>query len=99
MVEIVGNAVRTEILRALSLNAMTGRELARTLEVSHTTVHRYLALLEEQGLVVTKTQAGRRQGQQVVWSADAERIAEIGQQWISYAAALDAAVDENDDEA
>lgn len=89
IIEIIGNATRTELLRLLTARPRTMLELAAEIDVAHSSIHRHLALLEQHGLVSTDTAPGRRQGRTVVWSANPERITEIGQRWISYATAID----------
>ena len=84
-IDVIGNNVRTEILRILARDALTALELAERLRVHHASVHRQLVLLEEHGLVAADVGRGRRRGQTVTWRADPEKIAEVGKLWIDYA--------------
>ncbi len=84
-IDVIGNNVRTEILRRLSRRAMTTLELAEQLRVHHASVHRHLVFLEEHGLVMADVDRGRRRGQNVTWHANRTKIAEVGRLWIDYA--------------
>jgi predicted transcriptional regulator len=87
--DVVGNNVRTEILRHLSQRSRTSLELAELLQVHHASVHRHLVLLEDRELVTADVGRGRRRGQTVTWQSNPERIAEVGQLWIDYASGGD----------
>jgi DNA-binding transcriptional ArsR family regulator len=87
-IDVIGNNVRTEILRLLSERPMTTLELAEQLRVHHASVHRHLVVLEEHELVTADVGRGRRRGQTVTWQTNGEKVAEIGQLWIDYASGL-----------
>lgn len=84
-IDIIGNNVRTEILRRLAQQPMTTLALAEQLEVHHASVHRHLVLLEQRGLVAADVGPGKRRGQTVTWETNLEKVAEIGRTWIDYA--------------
>ena len=85
MVEAISNAVRTEVLRHLSARPMTAVELAAATEIVHSSIHRHLKVLEEQGLVVADQEADHRRGREVRWTTNAARVAEVAALWSSYA--------------
>lgn len=89
VIEVIGNAVRTQVLRRLAQSSLTALELAEQLGVHHASVHRHLVLLEEHGLVTADVDAGHRRGQEVRWATVPEKVAELGQFWIRYASAAD----------
>ncbi len=86
IIEVLGNHVRTEILRRLAQQPMTAVDLAAELDVAHSSVWRHLVLLEERGLVTADADPGRRRGNKhVVWATVPDRVREMGTQWIAYA--------------
>lgn len=86
MIEVIGNKVRTEILRELATGSATAAELSDRIEVAHSSVHRNLLRLEELGLVVADAEIGNRRGStSVIWSSVPDRVLELGQAWIRYA--------------
>lgn len=89
MIDVIGNAVRTQVLRQLAQSSLTALELAEQLGVNHSSVHRQLVLLEQHGLVTADRDPGHRRGQEVRWSTVSEKVAELGQVWIRYATAAD----------
>lgn len=84
-IDVIGNNVRTEILRVLARQPMTTIELAEQMRVHHASVHRHLGRLEENGLVTADVGRGRRRGQTVTWRTNTEKVAEVGKVWIDYA--------------
>jgi ArsR family transcriptional regulator len=90
IIDIIGNKVRTAVLRYLSEEPRTSIELAELLEVHHASIHRHLVLLEEHGLVVADVERGHRQGKTVLWSTVRGKVEELGQMWVRYATADDA---------
>ncbi len=84
-IDVIGNQVRTEILRRLSLEPMTAPELGDSMGVSRFSVLRHLAALEEHGLVRADRPVGERKGVLVHWSTDRERVAALGARWTTYA--------------
>lgn len=84
-IDVIGNNVRTEILRVLARQPMTTAELAERIEIHHASVHRHLVLLEEKGLVTADVGRGRRRGQTVTWRTNTEKVAQVGKVWIDYA--------------
>lgn len=89
VIDIIGNNVRTQLLRSLSGEPQTALELAEELGVHHASVHRHLALLEEYGLVIADVDRGHRQGKTVRWSTVRTKVEEFGQLWIRYATSSD----------
>lgn len=88
-IDVIGNNVRTEILRRLAQDAATARDLAEQIGVHHGSVHRHLVVLEEHGLVTTDVDPGKRRGQKVVWRTDRDKVAELGEIWARYASGRD----------
>lgn len=84
-IDVIGNNVRTEILRCLAQEAMTARDLADSIGVHVGSVHRHLVLLEQHGLIATDVGAGKRQGQTVLWRTDTFKVAVCGEVWTRYA--------------
>jgi len=84
-IDVIGNNVRTEILRSLARRPMTTLELAEQLQVHHASIHRHLVLLEEHDLVTADTGRGKRRGQTVTWQTNVDKVAESGRLWIGYA--------------
>lgn len=86
MIEALGNAVRTEILRRLSAEPTTALDLARAIGVAHSSIHRHLALLEDRGFVSADTPPEHRGGRAIVrWSANPGAVRSATAQWLSYA--------------
>jgi DNA-binding transcriptional ArsR family regulator len=83
-IDVIGNNVRTEILRVLARQPLTTLELAERIRVHHASVHRHLVLLEKHGLVIADVGRGRRRGQTVTWRTDKKKVAEVGKLWIDY---------------
>lgn len=90
IIDVIGNHARTEILRRLAHSPRSAVDLAAELEVAHSSVHRHLLKLEEQGLVEADVDPGQRRGRKtVIWRTVPERVAELGQLWIGYASGTD----------
>jgi len=86
IIDVIGNHVRTEILRRLCTAPATAVDLASEMGVAHSSVHRNLLRLEEYGLVVADVEPGRRVGNKVVrWAAVPEKVEGLGRRWIEYA--------------
>jgi predicted transcriptional regulator len=85
VIDIIGNNVRTEILRVLAQRPLTTLQLAEQLRVHHASVHRHLVLLEEHDLVTADVSRGKRRGRTVTWQTNREKLAAMGQLWIDYA--------------
>jgi DNA-binding transcriptional ArsR family regulator len=85
VIDVIGNNVRTEILRRLSQQPLTAIALAQQVGVHHASVHRHLALLEEHGLVIADVDPGHRRGQAVTWRTNVDKVAELGRIWVDYA--------------
>lgn len=84
-IDVIGNQVRTEILRRLSLEALTAPQLANVLGVNRFSVLRHLGVLESLGLVLADRPSGERRGVSVHWTTDPARVAQIGDGWAAYA--------------
>ena len=92
IIDVIGNHARTEILRLLSRGPSSALDLAETLNIHHTSVHRHLVQLERHGLVKPNpaVEPGRRQGQKhVTWSPVPERLRELAHRWLEYASGSD----------
>jgi predicted transcriptional regulator len=86
IIDVLGNHLRSEILRRLARCPMTAVDLAAELDVAHSSVHRNLVQLERHGLVQADAEPGRRRGnKQLVWSTDPAMVAQLGRRWIDYA--------------
>ncbi len=85
VVEIISNAVRTEILHFLSREALTAMEISQLTGVIHSSIHRHLVMLEDAGLVKADHEPHRRRGREVRWSADVPRIESVAATWAAYA--------------
>lgn len=85
-IDVIGNNVRTEILRQLTAQPLTALDLAERIGVHPTSVHRHLVLLEERLLISTEVQQGKRRGKTVKWQAQQSRVAELGRVWVAYVA-------------
>lgn len=86
IIDVIGNNVRTEVLRCLSVQPMTAVELGEALEMAASSLHRHLTTLEERGLVRADVRPGqRRGGRTVTWSADREQVLKLAAQWGAYA--------------
>lgn len=88
-IEVIGNNVRTELLRQLTAQPLTALELAERVGVHSASVHRHLVLLEERGLIFTEVQKGQRRGQTVKWQTQQARVAELGRLWVEYVASTE----------
>lgn len=88
-IDVIGNNVRTEILRRLARRPVTGHDLAREIGVHPASVHRHLVLLEAHGLVAADVARGKRRGQIVTWRTESDRVADVGRTWIGYATSQD----------
>lgn len=88
IIDAIGNNARTEILRHLSLRAMSATELAEVVAADPRVVRRHLAVLEDLGLVVADHPRGdrRAKGRVVLWSTDLARAEEVGRLWLDYVA-------------
>jgi len=86
MLDAIGNSARTEILRHLSLRAMSTPELAEAIGVSPSQVLRHLAVLEDLELVTADHPRGSRRakGRVVLWETNHQRAEEVGRSWIDY---------------
>lgn len=89
VIDVIGNNVRTEILRQLAKEPLTARDLADQIGVHVGSVHRHLVLLEQHGLIAASVEAGKRQGQTVLWRTDPEKVAESAEVWARYASGRD----------
>lgn len=84
-IDVIGNQVRTEILRRLSLEPLTAPDLAKGLDVSRFSVLRHLTALESLGLVAADRPFGARKGVTVHWSTDVDQVSKVGTSWTAYA--------------
>ena len=86
IIDAIGNSARTEILRHLSLRAMSIPELAEAIGVSPSQVLRHLAALEDLDLVTADHPRGSRRakGRVVLWETNHSRAEEVGKIWIDY---------------
>lgn len=86
IIDAIGNSVRTEILRHLSLQAMSATQLAEVIEADPRVVRRHLEVLEDLGLVAADHPRGdrRAKGRIVLWETDHARVEEVGKIWIDY---------------
>ena len=85
VIDVIGNNVRTEILRRLSRQPLTAIELAEQVGVHHASVHRHLTHLEQHDLVIADVGPGHRRGQTVTWRTNSKRVGEFGRIWVDYA--------------
>ncbi len=86
VIEVMTNAVRTEIIRHLTRRSMTARELADETGVVYSSIHRHLQVLSEQGLVVSDSpDDGPRGPIGARWSTVPARVRKLGEEWIAYA--------------
>ena len=83
-IEIIGNNVRTEILRRISERGLTALELADRIGVHPASIHRHLIALEQHGLVSADVAPGRRRGKSVTWRTETDRVTEVGRTWVRY---------------
>ncbi len=83
-IEVIGNNVRTEILRRLAREALTAGNLAEQIGVHVGSVHRHLAMLEQHELVATDVDPGKRRGQMVLWRTNTTKVAEWAEVWGRY---------------
>jgi DNA-binding transcriptional ArsR family regulator len=88
IIDAIGNSARTEILRHLSLRAMSAPELAQLIDAHPSQVRRHLDVLEDLGLVTADHPRGdrRAKGRVVLWTTDRTRAEEVGRIWIDYVA-------------
>lgn len=87
VIDAIGHAVRTEILRRLSSRPQTVRELADATGTVVSQVRKHLAILEELDLVRADRPSDERgpgRGRVVLWETNRERVREVGQGWIDY---------------
>ena len=91
IIDAIGNRVRTEILRHLSVRQMTVAELAERTAVDRSWILRHLALLEELGVVAADHPPGERlgRGRTVLWTTNRERVVEVAAIWRAYATGQD----------
>ena len=59
-IDVIGNNVRTEILRRLAQSQLTAHDLAERIGVHVGSVHRHLVVLEQHNLVTTDVDPERR---------------------------------------
>lgn len=88
-IDIIGNNVRTEILRRLAHSASTAHDLAEQIGVHVGSVHRHLVVLEEHDLVTTDVDRGKRRGQVVLWRTDTAKVIDRANLWARYASGRD----------
>lgn len=88
-IDIIGNNVRTEILRRLARQTLTAPALAGQIGVHVVSVHRHLLILEEHGLVVADLERGQRMGRGVTWRTEPDQVAELGRIWVAYGSGSD----------
>lgn len=88
-IDVIGNNVRTEILRRLAQSQLTAHDLAERIGVHVGSVHRHLVVLEQHNLVTTDVDPGRRRGQTVLWRTDRAEVAEWAELWARYASGRD----------
>lgn len=88
IIDAIGNSARTEILRHLSLRAMSATELAEVIDADPRVVRRHLSVLEDMGLVTADHPRGgrRAKGRVVLWATDLARAEEVGRIWLDYVA-------------
>ncbi|MDE0776286.1 MAG: helix-turn-helix domain-containing protein [Nocardioides sp.] len=89
VIDVIGNNVRTEILRRLAQGALTAGSLAEQIGVHVGSVHRHLVMLEQHELVTTDVDPGKRRGQMVLWRTNTSRLAEWAEVWERYASGRD----------
>lgn len=87
IIDAIGNSVRTEILRHLSLRAMSATQLAEVIDADPRVVRRHLEVLEDMGLVSADHPRGSRRGvgRVVVWETNEQRVNEVAIAWRAYA--------------
>lgn len=86
VIDALGNAARTEILRLLATNSLTAAQLAAQLNINHASVHRHLSALELAGLVRADQPSGARVGVTVQWSTDIDAVSAALGRWFTYVA-------------
>ena len=86
IIAAIPNSARTEILRRLSLRAMSATELAEVIDADPRVVRRHLSVLEDMGLVTADHPRGdrRAKGRVVLWETDHARAVEVGKIWSDY---------------
>lgn len=86
IIDVIGNHVRTEILRRLARSPMTAVDLAADIDIAHSSVHRHLVHLEERGLVSADAEPGHRRGNKgLLWATVPEKVTAMDEAWIKYA--------------
>lgn len=88
-IDVIGNNVRTEILRRLAQRASTAHDLAAQIGVHVGSIHRHLVVLEQHDLVRTDVDRGKRRGQMVLWRTNTATVTDCAQVWARYASARD----------
>ena len=88
VIDVIGNNVRTEILRQLAQGASTAHDLAQ-IGVHVASIHRHLVVLEQHDLVATDVDRGKRRGQMVLWRTDTATVTDYAQVWARYASGRD----------
>ena len=88
-IDVIGNNVRTEILRQLAQGASTAHDLAAQIGVHVGSIHRHLVVLEQHDLVRTDVDRGKRRGQMVLWRTDTATVTDCAQVWARYASGRD----------
>lgn len=88
IIDAIGNSARTEILRHLSLRAMSAPELAKAIDADSSQVRRHLTVLEDLDLVTADHPRGdrRAKGRIVLWRTNRARAEAVGRIWIDYVA-------------
>lgn len=96
ILDAIGNSARTEILRLLSLRAMSAPELAEAVGAHPSQVRRHLDALEDLGLVTADHIRGERRakGRVVLWQTNQQRVGEVANIWRAYATSQDAPLDQ-----
>lgn len=89
VVELISNAVRTEILRHAAVAPITAVELSHATGVVHSSIYRHLVHLEAAGLVKADHEPQHRRGREVRWSVCPDRVREVADFWVAYATGLD----------
>lgn len=85
VIDTIGNRARGALLHTLAQHgALSAQDIAQRVGTAHSSVHRHLLELEEQGLVHADTASGQRHGRTVTWSVDVDRVNELVDVWRDY---------------
>lgn len=85
VIDAIGNRARGALLHTLAQHGpQTALDLAQRVGTGHSSVHRHLLELEEQGTVHADTASGHRHGRTVTWSIDVARVNELIDIWRGY---------------